>query len=211
MRWASETLGRVVFTTGFGVEGCVLIDLIARNQLPIDLITLDTGLLFEETHDLWQRLETRYGVKIRAVTPAETVAEQEQSHGPRLWERDPDRCCGLRKVEPLKRAVTGYAGWITAIRADQTSERKNARVVEQDAKFNLVKVNPLLRWSREDVWTYVKLNEVPYHALHDRGYPSVGCWPCTSAVAEGEDPRAGRWRGRDKKECGLHVREGSKS
>lgn len=211
LRWASQHLGnKLTFATGFGAEGCVIIDLIARHNLPIDLFTLDTGLLFPETYELWQRLENRYGVAIRAVRPVHTIDQQAELHGGRLWERDPDRCCELRKVVPLRNALAGFDGWITAIRRDQTAERAHARVVEHDRKFGLLKINPLVAWTHDDVWGHLYAHDVPYNPLHDRGYPSIGCHPCTAAVLPGEDARAGRWRGRSKKECGLHVIQPSK-
>jgi phosphoadenylyl-sulfate reductase (thioredoxin) len=206
LQWAAGRYApRLTFATGFGVEGCVIIDLIGRHQLPIDLFTLDTGVLFPETYELWRRLEARYGVTIRGVRPAQTIDEQSTTHGPALWERDSDRCCDLRKVRPLRAALGGFDAWITAIRRDQTAERATAQIVEPDQKFGLVKVNPLVAWSHKDVWRHVFAHDVPYNPLHDQGFPSIGCQPCTSAVADGEDPRAGRWRGSAKKECGLHV------
>ena len=206
LTWAASQLSRVSFATGFGAEGCVLIDMVARHSLGIDLFTLDTGLLFPETYALWQQLEAKYGVTIRAVRPEATVAAQEATHGPRLWERDPDACCAMRKVSPLARALSGYDGWITAIRRDQTATRASAQPVEWDGRNGLVKINPLLRWTSTDVWQYVKAHDVPYNQLYDNGYGSIGCAPCTTPVAAGEDPRAGRWRTREKNECGLHVR-----
>jgi phosphoadenylyl-sulfate reductase (thioredoxin) len=206
LRWAVEHAGpRVAFSTGFGVEGCALIDVIARAALPIDVITLDTGLLFPETYALWHQLEARYGIAIRAVQPLQSVGRQAAAHGPALWSRDPDRCCALRKVEPLQRALAGYGAWVTAIRRDQTAERASARVVERDAARGLVKVSPLAGWTLDEVWGYVYAHDVPYSELHARGYPSIGCEPCTTPVAAGEDPRAGRWRGSAKTECGLHL------
>ena len=191
LAWASAHLPRLTFATGFGAEGCVIIDLIARAGLPIDLFTLDTGVLFPETHALWQRLEARYGVTIRAVLPAQTIDAQALTLGPALWSRDPDRCCELR--------------WITAIRRDQTPERATAQIVERDRKFGLLKINPLVAWTHDDVWAHLYAHDVPYSELHARGYPSIGCSPCTSAIQTGEDPRAGRWRGDAKQECGLHA------
>ena len=206
LRWASQHLGeKLTFATGFGAEGCVIIDLIARHQLPIDVFTLDTGLLFPETYALWRQLEDKYGITIRGVRPVHTVEQQAAEHGAALWERDPDRCCEMRKVLPLKQALTGFDAWITAIRRDQTAERAYARVVEHDRKFNLIKINPLVAWSHDDVWGHLYAHDVPYNALHDQGYPSIGCQPCTAAVLPGEDARAGRWRGKNKNECGLHV------
>lgn len=196
---------RITFATGFGAEGCVIIDHIARAKLPIDLFTLDTGLLFPETYELWKQLEARYGVTIRAVRPDETVAEQAHSLGDALWTRDPDTCCERRKVLPLRAELAKFDAWITAIRREQTPERANAQVVERDRKFGLDKVNPLVEWTHDDVWAYIYANDVPVNALHERGYPSIGCQPCTSAVVPGENLRAGRWRGAHKRECGLHV------
>ena len=207
LAWASARFGtRITFATGFGAEGCVLIDLIARHQLPIDVFTLDTGLLFPETYVLWRRLEQRYGIVIRAVRPEQNVEQQAATHGDRLWARDPDRCCGLRKVAPLRAALDGYDAWISAIRRDQTPERASAGIVEADALFGLVKVNPLASWTAGDVWAHVHAHDVPVSPLHEQGYPSIGCVPCTSRVLPGEDPRAGRWRGRATSECGLHAR-----
>jgi len=212
LRWAADRFApRITFGTGFGAEGCVLIDLIGRHHLPIDLFTLDTGLLFRETYDLWRRLESHYGIIIRAVRPRLSVDEQAARHGPRLWERDPDRCCVLRKVLPLSEALSGFDAWISAIRRDQTPDRARSQVVERDARTGLIKVNPLATWTQQAVWAYVRAHDVPYNPLHDQGYASIGCWPCTSPVLPGEDPRAGRWRGRAKTECGLHARPVSPS
>jgi len=207
LRWAASRYApRLAFATGFGPEGLVLLDLIARDRLSVDVFTLDTGLLFPETYALWRRLEERYALRIRAVRSALDLQEQADRHGEALWEREPGRCCQIRKVEPLAVALRGHEAWISAIRADQTPDRATARVVERDPRFGLVKVNPLLAWSSEDVWGYLREHDVPTNPLHERGYPSIGCGPCTSPVHPGEDPRAGRWRGRSKTECGLHAR-----
>lgn len=207
LRWAAGRYApRLTFASGFGIEGCVIIDIIGRESLPIDVFTLDTGLLFPETYGLWKRLEDRYGLTIRAVRPQYTVEEQAALEGPALWSVDPDRCCELRKMVPLRQALEPFDAWISAIRRDQTPDRADAPVVGWEGKFGLVKVNPLVRWTFDDVRAHVKAHDVPYNPMHDRGYPSIGCWPCTTPVAPGEDPRAGRWRGREKKECGLHLR-----
>lgn len=195
------------FATGFGAEGCVLIDLIAREGLAIDVFTLDTGVLFPETYDLWHRLEAKYGIEIRGVTPMQTLEEQAHAYGSALWEREPDRCCELRKVEPLRFALRGYDSWITAIRREQTAARANAQPVERDTLHGLRKINPLVAWTHDEVWAHIYANDVPYNALHERGYPSIGCAPCTSPVIPGENLRAGRWRGTQKTECGLHLRK----
>jgi phosphoadenylyl-sulfate reductase (thioredoxin) len=197
---------RIAFATGFGPEGCVLLDLIGRHRLSIPVFTLDTGLLFPETYALWRQLEARYDLGIRAVRPRLSVPQQARAHGPSLWERDPDRCCALRKMEPLREALHGLDAWVTAIRRDQTADRADARVLERDPRFGLVKVNPLVTWTHEDVWGYIRTNDVPVNPLHEKGYPSIGCWPCTGPVRPGEPARAGRWRNRAKSECGLHVR-----
>jgi phosphoadenylyl-sulfate reductase (thioredoxin) len=205
LTWAADRFPtRITFATGLGPEGCVLIDLIGRYALPIDVFTLDTGLLFPETYTLWRRLEQRYGIVIRRVQPRLNVEEQAAQYGPRLWERHPDHCCEMRKVTPLQGALAGFDAWITAIRRDQTAARADALVVEWDAKFQLAKVNPLVRWTKNDVWAHLLRHEVPYNPLHDHSYPSIGCVPCTGPVQPGEDPRAGRWRGIVKTECGLH-------
>ena len=205
LSWAASLSPRVAFGTGFGPEGCVLIHLIATARLPIDIFTLDTGVLFPETYSLWRTLEETYGITIRAVRPQQTIDEQAASLGPALWERQPDECCRLRKVEPLRGALTDVDVWITAIRRDQTPDRASAPVAEHDSRYGLIKVNPLVRWTNKDVWRFLHANHVPYNPLHDAGYPSIGCQPCTTPVAAGEDPRAGRWRGHQKNECGLHV------
>ena len=206
LRWAADQFGPgLTFATGFGAEGCVLIDMIGRHRLPIDIFTLDTGLLFPETYDLWRRLEERYDVSIRGVRPELTVDAQAATHGPELWTRRPDRCCEIRKVSPLVAELSRFDAWITAIRRDQTASRADALAVEWDARFGLGKVNPLVGWTKQEVWSHLLRNDVPYNPLHDRGYPSIGCLPCTSRVAAGEDDRAGRWRGAAKTECGLHA------
>jgi phosphoadenosine phosphosulfate reductase len=207
LRWAAARFpGKIGFATAFGPEGCVLVDAIAREGLAIDIFTLDTGLLFPETVELWVSLERRYGIEIRAVRPAQGVAQQAATHGRALWRRLPDLCCELRKVEPLRAELSGLDAWITSIRRDQTRNRASARTVERDAKFGLAKVNPLLGWSAEEVWARIRERGIPTNSLHARGYPSIGCEPCTTPVAAGEDPRAGRWRTFEKTECGLHGR-----
>ena len=211
LRWVVQRFpGRVGFATAFGPEGCVLLEAIAREKLAVDVFTLDTGLLFPETLGLWGELERRYGIRVRGVRPGLTVAEQEVKHGPALWQRAPDLCCDLRKVQPLRVEMLQFDAWITAIRRDQTPDRAGAAVVERDPKFGLVKVNPLAAWSSAEVWTRVHERNIPTNPLHQRGYPSIGCDPCTTAVAPGEDPRAGRWRTFSKMECGLHGRFTSK-
>ena len=202
---AARFPGRVGFATGFGPEGCVLLDAAARRGVALDLFTLDTGVLFPETYALWRRLEARYGFTIRRV--ASPVAAPAPASGPAPWDADPDACCNARKVAPLAAELGNLDAWITAIRRDQTPERAGAAVVERDARFGLVKVNPLAAWTSREVWDYLRAHDVPVSPLHERGYTSIGCAPCTSPVTLGDaDPRAGRWRGRQKTECGIHWR-----
>ncbi len=206
LRWAFDRLGgEVALVSAFGPEGMVLIDMAASIQRSFRLITIDTDFLFPETHKLMAEVEERYGVTIEKVHPALPPAEQERVHGAALWKRDPDLCCGLRKVEPLRRKLAELRGWVTSIRRDQTATRARARKLEWDAKFGLVKINPLADWSADEVWNYIRRNDVPHNQLHDRGYPSIGCTHCTRAVSLGEDERAGRWPGLEKTECGLHL------
>jgi phosphoadenosine phosphosulfate reductase len=208
LRWATKTFGRTLtMATAFGPEGCCLIHLLAEIDPDLRIFNLDTGYQFQETLDLRERIKVRYGIEVEMIRPELTVEEYEMEHGGPLYGIRPDQCCHDRKVIPLRRAVQGYSAWISAIRRDQTTDRGRADVVQWDAKFNLVKVNPLLNWTKKDVWGFIARHEIPYNPLHDQGYPSIGCRPCTSPVAEGEDERAGRWAGMKKKECGLHVIE----
>ena len=208
LRWAADRYTpKLTCASSLGIEDCVLIDMMARAKLPIDLFTLDTDLLFPETYALWRQIEARYGVTIRPVRPERSVAEQAAREGAELWLREPDRCCDLRKMQPLARTLATFDAWITAIRREQTPERAIAPVVVWDGRFGLVKINPLVRWTFDEVKAYAAEHDVPYNPLHDQGYPSIGCVPCTSQVKPGEDPRSGRWRGNEKTECGLHLRE----
>jgi phosphoadenosine phosphosulfate reductase len=208
LRWAVETFHpRLTMATAFGAEGCCLIHLLAEIEPAVRVFNLETGYQFAETLELRVRLKRRYGIEVEFIRPELTVAEYEEEHGGPLYRIRPDQCCHDRKLLPLRRAVAGYDAWISAIRRDQTADRAAAGVVQWDAKFNLVKVNPLLTWTRKDVWSFVLRHEIPYNPLHDQGYPSIGCWPCTRPVGDGDDERAGRWAGTAKKECGLHVIE----
>jgi len=205
LKWAIQEFGsEVALATGFGAEGCVLVDMVARIDPATRIFYLDTDLLFPETYALRDQLAERYGVRFERRSAVRSLEQQTLRHGEKLWERDPDLCCRLRKVEPLKQMLSGLRAWITAIRRDQSPARANAKVVDHDAKFGLVKVNPLAGWTRQQVWKYIVENDVPYNKLHDQGYSSIGCRPCTTAVQGNEDQRAGRWRGFQKTECGLH-------
>ena len=205
LRWALAEFGSdVALATGFGAEGCVLIDMVARITNGARIFYLDTDLLFPETYALCSQLEARYGIRLERRSSSLSLEEQALEFGDRLWERQPDLCCRLRKVEPLKEMLIGLRAWITAIRRDQTAARANAGIVERDAKFDLIKINPLATWSSSEVWDYIDKYDVPHNPLYKDGYTSIGCTPCTTPVQIGEDPRAGRWRGSCKTECGLH-------
>jgi phosphoadenosine phosphosulfate reductase len=180
--------------------------MLAEIDAGVRVFNLDTGYQFPETLELRDRIHHRYGIDVELVRPAESVNEMETRFGGPLYRTNPEECCRRRKIVPLREAVAGYYAWITAIRRDQTVHRANAGVVEWDAKFGLVKINPLASWTRAEVWRYILENDVPYNPLHDQGYPSIGCWPCTRAVNGSSHDRAGRWAGTARVECGLHTR-----
>jgi len=206
LRWAFVTFGGYVeIASGFGPEGMVLIDIAARVQPEFRIFTLDTDFLFPETYSLMERIEKRYGIRVERLKAALTPDNQEHLHGPALWSRDPDACCNLRKIEPLRKKLSQLRAWVTSIRRDQTPVRAGALKVEWDAKFHLVKINPLADWTAEKIWRYIHDHNLPYNPLHDQGYPSIGCTHCTRSVQPGEDERAGRWSGFNKTECGLHT------
>lgn len=205
LRWAVEQFGpEVAMATGFGAEGCVLIDMLSSMDRSVRVFYLDTDLFFPETYELISQLAARYQISFERQATELSLTAQAKVFGPRLWEREPDRCCQLRKVEPLVETLAGLRAWVTAIRRDQSPRRSAAQIIERDLRFGLIKINPLVNWSSVDVWKYIFKHDVPYNPLHDRGFPSIGCAPCTTAVEPGEDPRAGRWRGTIKSECGLH-------
>lgn len=207
LAWGFEQFHpRIAFASAFGAEGMVLIDLAWRIRPDFRVFTLDTGFFFAETYALIDQVERRYGIKVERCLPALTPHEQARAYGEALWKRDPDRCCELRKVEPLKRKLCELGAWVTGIRREQTATRANAHKIEWDARFGLVKLNPLADWTREQVWDYIRARQVPYNPLHDLGYLSIGCTHCTRPVQPGEDARAGRWSGFAKTECGLHSR-----
>lgn len=208
LQWAFQTFGdTVAISSAFGAEGMVLIDIAFRVHENLRVFTLDTDFLFPETYSLMDRVEQKYGITIERVSPLLSPEEQERAFGAALWRRDPDQCCNVRKVEPLRRKLGELQAWITSIRRDQTPARASAGKIEWDGKFGLVKINPLADWSSKQVWQYISEHDVPYNALHDRSYPSVGCTHCTRAVGPGENSRAGRWAGYSKTECGLHEIE----
>jgi len=207
LRWAGEEFGPdIAFATGFGAEGCVLVAMLSNIRPGARIFYLDTDLLFPETYALRDRLEARFGVRFERRATLVSLSNQAAEYGERLWDRQPDLCCRLRKVEPLKEMLHGLRAWVTAIRRDQSPARAHIGLVERDEKFGLIKINPLAAWSARDVWNYIATYDVPYNPLHDHGYLSIGCAPCTTPVQIGEDARAGRWRGTSKTECGIHLK-----
>lgn len=202
--------GKVIFSTSFGWEDQVISHIIFTNKLDIKVFTLETGRLFPETYYVWNRTIERYGMPIQAFYPqTEQVEKMVSEKGPSSFYDSVENrkeCCGIRKIEPLKRALAGNSLWITGIRAEQSQNREDMHAVEWDASNGLHKFHPIFNWTLEEVKDYIKTHNIPYNPLHDKGFPSIGCAPCTRAVKDGEDFRAGRWWWEDqnKKECGLH-------
>lgn len=204
IRWATETFGDRICVTS-SMTDAVIIHLASSVKPGIDVIFLDTGYHFAETIGTRDAVQAVYPVNVVNVTPSRTVAEQDAELGPRLYGRDPDLCCYLRKVEPLQRALQGYDAWFTGVRRDETASRRDTRVVEWDEKRKMVKVNPIVAWTGEQVDDYIATHGVLVNPLVYDGYPSIGCRTCTMRVEPGADPRSGRWAGTGKTECGLHV------
>jgi phosphoadenosine phosphosulfate reductase len=210
IRWSLAIYGnRLTMGTGFGASGLVLLDMTLRVNPQADVFFIDTNLLFSETYTLKERLEAHYSMRFRRVVGL-GLATQNAQYGERLWEQAPDVCCGIRKVRPLAAALDGRAAWMTALRRDQSETRRNTPILSWHERHQVAKIAPLARWSEEDCWRYIRHYDLPYNPLHDQGYPSIGCLPCTRAVKVGEDLRAGRWSGHaGKTECGLHFENGS--
>jgi phosphoadenosine phosphosulfate reductase len=212
--WAAESFGkRAALASSFGVEDMVLTDMICKTEPRITIFTLDTGRLPEETYQLMDETRAKYGVSIEVYFPdARKVEEMVRSRGMNLFYESLDNrkmCCAVRKVEPLGRALSDKAAWLTGLRRDQTSTRANVSKVAADPdRDGVLKISPIADWSSKQVWDYVRANNVPYNVLHDSGFPSIGCEPCTRAVKEGEDPRSGRWWWEQgyARECGLHYK-----
>jgi phosphoadenosine phosphosulfate reductase len=204
IQWAVDTFPNITFACSFGAEDVVLVDMLQKISPKSDVFYLDTDFHFQETYETRDKMIEKYGMDFVQVKPKITPEEQAAEHGEELWKSDPNACCSIRKVEPLTRILGNYEAWITGIRRDQAPTRANAKKVEYDTKFGLVKFNPLAAWTTEDVWAYIKAHNVLYNPLHDRNFPSIGCEHCTRPVMPGEDARAGRWAGNEKTECGLH-------
>jgi phosphoadenosine phosphosulfate reductase len=198
----------LTMATAFGPEGCVILAMLAKIEPQVYVFNLDTGYQFKETLELRDRIAQRYGIEVDLQQPELSVEEYERLHGGPVYSRDSDKCCFDRKLTVLRRVAKGYSAWMSGIRRDQGPHRAKAPIVGWDKKFGLVKISPLANWTAKDVWRRIADEDIPYNPLHDQGYPSIGCWPCTRAVLFGEDERAGRWSGTEKKECGLHTTDG---
>jgi len=207
IEWAFDTFGdKMAVACSFGgASGAVLLDMAIGVSPSIPIYYLDTGLLFPETYEQVRLVSAHYGFTPIAVHPELSLDKQAAELGENLWEREPNRCCDLRKVAPQRSFLRGFRAWLTGVRRDQSTTRAATPVISWDANFELVKINPLAAWTERDVWKYITDRGVPYNPLLDRGYPSIGCVPCTAAVRTGEDPRSGRWSGHSKDECGLHA------
>ena len=207
LKWAYSTYKSedIIYACSFGAEGMVMIDLIYKVDKKARIVFLDTSLHFEETYELIEKVKERYpGLDIMLKKPKLTLTEQAEKYGDSLWKVNPNLCCSLRKIEPLKEELTNSLAWISGLRKDQSLARKNLEYVNKDNKFKLVKICPLIDWTWNDVWEYISLNNLPYNELHDKNYPSIGCEPCTQAVIN-NDLRSGRWVSQNKTECGLHL------
>lgn len=205
--WAWERFGgRLTMATAFGPEGCLIIHWLAAVAPKTHVFNLETGYQFQETLELRDRIAKRYGIEVALETPETTVAEYEALHGGPIYRTAPDQCCGDRKIAVIRRVLVNFDAWMSGIRRDQSPDRAASPIVGWDHKFGVVKVSPLANWTKAKVWDAIMRDNVPYNPLHDRGYVSIGCAPCTRAITADEDERAGRWSGTAKTECGLHAR-----
>jgi len=211
LTWTWRTFGtRAAIGTSFQGSGLVIIDHAVKLGLGFPVFTLDTGLLFPETYELKARLEKHFGITIEGMHPEQTVEEQAGAYGAELWKTNPDTCCAMRKVLPLQKKLAALDVWITGVRRNQSDTRVTTKLLEMYEfdklrSHHLLKLNPMAAWSREAIWDHIKREGIPYNALHDRGYRSIGCWPCTKLSTASDSERAGRWEGFDKTECGIHT------
>jgi len=211
LRWAVDRFApRFTMATAFGPEGMTIIHMLAEIAPDTPIFNLDTGYQFDETLELRERVEKRYGIAVEMKRPESSVEQYEALHGGPLYETNPTQCCFDRKIKVLHEAIRGKHAWASGIRRDQSPDRAKAAIVGWDKKFNLVKVSPLANWTKKQIWQMIADYDIPYNPLHDQGYTSVGCRPCTRAVLFGEDERAGRWSGSAKTECGLHTLDDDK-
>ncbi len=206
LAWSFAAFPRIAISTAFGPEGCALVAMAVNIKPDIKVFTIDTDFLFPESIELRDKFISKYRVNLEVLRGVVSIEEQNRRHGLDLWQRDTDACCALRKVEPTERALHGLDAWVAGLRRDQSKTRAEIDVVEyyERPEGPLYKVNPLLHWTRKDTWDYLSKHDIPYNPLLDKGYKSIGCWPCTRPVAADADERAGRWNGQ-KAECGIHT------
>ena len=208
LTWAIERYGdKFTMATAFGPEGMTILEMLSRIAPKTWVFNLDTGYQFPETLALRDKVAELYGIEVELLKPTLTVFEYEKLHGGPLYKINSNQCCGDRKLIVLKKAAMGMHAWASAIRRDQSPDRALSPIVGWDKKFHLVKVSPLANWTKSHVWNRISERKIPYNPLHDEGFPSIGCWPCSKAVGLGEDERAGRWSGTGKTECGLHTQD----
>ena len=208
LEWAVENYApNFAMATAFGPEGMTMIHMLSTFAPETPIFNLETGYQFQETLELREKVKQRYGIEVQLVRPEVDVVEYEQLHGGPVYKSDPNKCCYDRKLSLLKKVANRLHCWSSAIRRDQSPDRAKAPIVGWDKKFGLIKVSPLANCSKKDIWNMILEHDIPYNPLHDQGYPSVGCWPCTRPIGIGEDERAGRWSGTAKTECGLHSME----
>ena len=209
LKWSIEKYyPRIAIASSFSVEDIVLIDMATQIQPNIKIFYINTGFQFKETDNVKEALKKKRNLNLIEYSPLLSIEEQTLKYGPKLYDRNPDVCCKLRKVEPIRRALQEVDAWITGLRRDQATTRQNLEVVELNYKGDgkpLTKVNPLTYWTKKEVWNYIQNNKLPYNTLYDQGYMSIGCKPCTRPVQQGEDERTGRWTGKGKTECGIHT------
>jgi len=198
---------KIVYASSFGAEAIVLIDIIHQVKPNAHIVFLDTGLHFPETYEVIDKIEQRFpSLRIERKQPALSLDEQAAQYGSALWKRDPNQCCQIRKVIPLRETLTSREAWISGLRREQSPTRKDTEFFNKDDKFKNIKICPLIHWTWDEVWSYIREKNLPYNELHDHNYPSIGCFPCTQPVEAGGDSRAGRWAGIGKTECGLHTK-----
>lgn len=207
LEWAYGNFGdSIIYSCSFGAESMVLINLISKVKKDAQIVFLDTGIHFQETYDLIDRVKERYPeLSIKLKKPDLTLEEQTEKHGESLWKSNPNQCCFIRKIKPLEDVLSGASAWISGLRREQSPSRQNTDFVNKDERFKSIKVCPLIHWTWDDVWDYIQKYDLPYNELHDFQYPSIGCIPCTSQVSSSGDSRDGRWAGSSKTECGLHT------
>ena len=212
LRWAYDHYDEeLIYACSFGIEGIVLIDLISKVREDAKIVFLDTDVHFSETYDTIAKVQEKYPkLRIQLKKPKLSLDEQAAQYGDKLWEREPNKCCNMRKVEPLHETLSDAKAWLSGLRREQSETRANVEFVNLDKRFQSIKICPLIHWTWKDIWRYVSKYDLPYNVLHDQGYPSIGCKTCTKPAFTLEDLRAGRWSGAQKTECGLHTEEEKK-